>query len=86
MKRNGSIDDDHNFYDKNSYQPNFLFLENNFFFSFQVTKICVLDYKNIPKLFFFFLLKQALEKVFENRKQKQKQLSNIILGSKRGNH
>ena len=34
MTRNGSIDDDHNFYDKNSYQTNFLFLENKFFFSF----------------------------------------------------
>ena len=54
MKRNGSIDDDHNFYDKKSYQTNFLFLENNFFFSFQVTKKRVLDYENIPKLFFSF--------------------------------
>ena len=31
MKRNGPIDDDSNFYDKNSYQINFLFLENKYF-------------------------------------------------------
>ena len=64
MKRNGSIDDDHNFYDKNSYQTNFLFLENKFFFSFQVTKKRVLDYENIPKLFFFFPFKTSFRKSF----------------------